>query len=259
MPQNEDVKIPNDGPLSEPMEQPPDRIRRISMEYHSKISAKAPAGTIGIDYRERFVMDRQEEKLELVKTVGSGSQITHTFYLPYAISNLLDELDSEQWQKPLPDAPDDFVEPSDSSKDFPRFYHMTITFQRHPAQEYSGYFDHYGLPDGWLELVWNILELLDFCSEIQVISPSLIEKTRRRKSDLIFCSVEFEEDGKPYCYLTDDDQLKPGDRVIVPVGRNQVETAATIVKVEYAQPEQAPFPLEKTKRVLRKLEKESEK
>ena len=133
MPQNEDVKIPNDGPLSEPMEQPPDRIRRISMEYHSKISAKAPAGTIGIDYRERFVMDRQEEKLELVKTVGSGSQITHTFYLPYAISNLLDELDSEQWQKPLPDAPDDFVEPSDSSKDFPRFYHMTITFQRHPG------------------------------------------------------------------------------------------------------------------------------
>ena len=256
--QSEDMKTSRDENFQEP-EQLPDSIQRIVLEYHSKTSADTSAGKIEIDYSEQLIMGHNEEKLELVKTIGSGCSITHTFFLPYAIRNLLDRLEPEQWQKPLPDAPDDFVEPSDSSQDFSRFYHMTITFQRHPVQEYSGYFDHYGLPDGWLELVWNILELLDFCSEIQVISPSLIEKTRRRKSDLIFCSVEFEEDGKPYCYLTDDDQLKPGDRVIVPAGRNQVETAATIVKVEYAQPEQAPFPLEKTKRVLRKLEKESEK
>ena len=252
--QSEEVKMPNEEPSWEPMEQPPDSILRISMEYHSKISAKARTGTVGIDYRERLVVDRQKETLELVKTVGSGSKITHTFYLPYAISNLLDELDPAQWRQPLPEAPDDLMEPSDSSQDYPRFYHMTITFQRHSVQEYSGYFDHYGLPDCWLRLVLNILELLDFCSEIQVISPYHIQKTRRRKSDLIFCSVEFEEDGKPYCYLTDDDQLKPGDWVIVPVGRNQVETAATVTKIEYAQPEQAPFPLEKIKKVRRKLE-----
>lgn len=175
-------------------------------------------------------------------------------FLPYAICNLLDELEPEQWRQPLPDAPDDLMEFSDSPQDSPGFYRMTITFQRHPVQEYSGYFDHYGLPGCWKELIWNVLDLIDFYGDIQIISPYLIQKTRRRKSDLILCSVEFEEGGKPYCYLTDDDQLKPGDRVIVPAGRNQVETAVTVTKIEYAQPEQAPFPLEKIKKVRRKLE-----
>lgn len=252
--QSESMKTSKDGNFQEPMEQLPDSVQRIVLEYHSKTSAKTSAGMIRIDYQEQLVIDRKEEKLELVKTIGSGCRITHTFFLPYAIRNLLDQLEPEQWQKSLLDAPDDLIEPSESAQDCPGFYHMTITFRRHPVQEYSGYFDRYGLPDGWLELVWNLLDLIDFYSDIQVISPYLIQKARRRKSDLIFCSVEFEKDGKPYCYLTDDDQLKPGDRVIVPVGRNQAETAATVTKIEYAQPEQAPFPLEKIKKVRRKLE-----
>lgn len=252
--QSEEVKMPNEEPSWEPMEQPPDSILRISMEYHLSTAAKTSSGTIGIDYQERFVLDRKEGKLELVKIIGSGSKITHTFFLPYAICNLLDELEPEQWRQPLPDAPDDLMEFSDSPQDSPGFYRMTITFQRHPVQEYSGYFDHYGLPGCWKELIWNVLDLIDFYGDIQIISPYLIQKTRRRKSDLILCSVEFEEGGKPYCYLTDDDQLKPGDRVIVPAGRNQVETAVTVTKIEYAQPEQAPFPLEKIKKVRRKIE-----
>ena len=246
--QSEDMKTSRDENFQEP-EQLPDSIQRIVLEYHSKTSADTSAGKIEIDYSEQLIMGHNEEKLELVKTIGSGCSITHTFFLPYAIRNLLDRLEPEQWQKPLLDAPDDLIEPSESAQNCPGFYHMTITFRRHPVQEYSGYFDRYGLPDGWLELVWNLLDLIDFYSDIQVISPYLIQKTCRRKSDLIFCSVEFEENGKLYCYLTDDDQLKPGERVIVPAGRNQVETAAAVTKIEYAQPEQAPFPLEKTKMV----------
>lgn len=246
--QSEDMKTSRDENFQEP-EQLPDSIQRIVLEYHSKTSADTSAGKIEIDYSKQLIMGHNEEKLELVKTIGSGCSITHTFFLPYAIRNLLDRLEPEQWQKPLLDAPDDLIEPSESAQNCPGFYHMTITFRRHPVQGYSGYFDRYGLPDGWLELVWNLLDLIDFYSDIQVISPYLIQKTCRRKSDLIFCSVEFEENGKLYCYLTDDDQLKPGERVIVPAGRNQVETAAAVTKIEYAQPEQAPFPLEKTKMV----------
>lgn len=98
--QSEDMKTSQGGNFQKP-EQPPDSIQRITLEYHSKASADTSAGKIEIDYSEQLVMDHNEEKLELVKTVGRGCRITHTFFLPYAIRNLLDQLEPEQWQKPF--------------------------------------------------------------------------------------------------------------------------------------------------------------
>ena len=34
----------------------------------------------------------------------------------------------------------------------------------------------------------------------------------------IYCRVVFEENGKSYYYLTDDEEIKPLDLVVVPVG-----------------------------------------
>ena len=107
--QSEDMKTSRDENFQEP-EQLPDSIQRIVLEYHSKTSADTSAGKIEIDYSEQLIMGHNEEKLELVKTIGSGCSITHTFFLPYAIRNLLDRLEPEQWQKPLPDAPDDLID-----------------------------------------------------------------------------------------------------------------------------------------------------
>ena len=83
-----------------------------------------------------------------------------------------------------------------------------------------------------------------------VLSPSMYDRAKRRKSDIIYCSVEFEEGYTSYYYITDDDSIEPGDRVVVPAGRDNHEAVVEVVKVEYFQPENVPLPVEKTKHIL---------
>ena len=86
----------------------------------------------------------------------------------------------------------------------------------------------------------------------ELFDPEIYKKPRRRKSDLIFCNVEFEDYGRTYCYLADSDDYSVGDKVVVPAGPDNVESVATIKSIEYRQPEDAPYPVEKTKHILRK-------
>ncbi len=78
----------------------------------------------------------------------------------------------------------------------------------------------------------------------------------RRQADLIFCNVEFEDYGKTYCYLTDDDTLEAGDYVVVPVGKDNNETLAQIESMEYHSAEDAPFSIkESSKSMARRKQK----
>ena len=82
--------------------------------------------------------------------------------------------------------------------------------------------------------------------------PAIRSKARQKPVHSIVCSVVFGGGGKSYCYLTEDDTLRLGDSVLVPV-RSAGETAiAEIVKIESFAEEDAPLPLEKMKTVIRK-------
>ena len=66
--------------------------------------------------------------------------------------------------------------------------------------------------------------------------------------------VEFTPKGRRYTYLADDTTIAAGDHVIVPVGPDNEEKLATVVRTEEIASEAGfPFPLEKMKKVLRKL------
>lgn len=67
--------------------------------------------------------------------------------------------------------------------------------------------------------------------------------------------MQFDEYGKTYCYLTDDDTLDPGDYVVVPVGQDNHESIAKIESIEYHPAEEAPFPIEKVRKIIRKTDK----
>lgn len=69
-----------------------------------------------------------------------------------------------------------------------------------------------------------------------------------------FVSVCFEFGGKEYCYLADDRNLAVGDMVEVPVGDSDRKTTATIVAIEYGTEDDAPYPVEDTKYIIRKIE-----
>ena len=59
-----------------------------------------------------------------------------------------------------------------------------------------------------------------------------------------------------YHYLTDDDTINIGDKVIVPVGSDNKETVGEVVSVEKHLRISAPFPIEKTKKIISKYVKD---
>ena len=69
-----------------------------------------------------------------------------------------------------------------------------------------------------------------------------------------FCAVQFKENGTSYSYLTGGISLKAGDFVMVPVGKRDVEKLARVTDVFVCSAQDAPYPPEKTKFVLRKAE-----
>ena len=50
----------------------------------------------------------------------------------------------------------------------------------------------------------------------------------------------------------DDDTLEKGDLVIVPVGHDNHRSIARISSIEYHKKEEAPFPIERIKKIIRK-------
>ena len=87
-----------------------------------------------------------------------------------------------------------------------------------------------------------------------IFNPALYAKPLRTKSDLIYCAVEFGGHSKEYHYITDDDTIDEGDTVIVPVGKDNRETEATVVEKIYCKENDVPYPLSKVKKIIRKIE-----
>ena len=86
----------------------------------------------------------------------------------------------------------------------------------------------------------------------EMLDPAVYEKVKRRRTDYIYCSVEFEEGYISYYYIADEDNISVGDYVIVPVGKDNHHSAAEVVKVEYFAEEDVPLPLERTKHIIHK-------
>ena len=82
-------------------------------------------------------------------------------------------------------------------------------------------------------------------------------KIDNAKSDqLIYCSVSFSKDGYTYYYRTEDGNLETGDKVVVPVGPDRFERVGVVEEIEYFFPHEVPYPIEKTKFILRKWNNE---
>ncbi|MEG2839319.1 MAG: hypothetical protein RR892_06800 [Lachnospiraceae bacterium] len=74
----------------------------------------------------------------------------------------------------------------------------------------------------------------------------------------IYCGVELPNSMKPYSFRTNDTNIKISDSVIVPIGREQKETKGTVVSVGQYTRTSVPYPVEKTKFILRKVNEEIE-
>ena len=88
-------------------------------------------------------------------------------------------------------------------------------------------------------------------------NTSWSEDMKRFEDDTIytFIGVLFPYTSHHYHYLTDDDSITIGDYVVVPVGVDNKESVAKVVSVEKHLRISAPFPVEKTKKIISKYVK----
>ena len=74
----------------------------------------------------------------------------------------------------------------------------------------------------------------------------------------IYCSVAF-DNGRSYYYRTVDSNIQSGTRVVVPVGKYNAQKIVTIVSVGTYGWKDAPYPVRKTKEIIRTAGKNDER
>ena len=232
----------------------PDRVDKITIDYHrlTKIKPKVPiSDTVEYctwDYSEQLVIDRETETLEHTQRVGSGCIITRKYYVQEGVVGLLDDLDADcLFEHIFGNAPDVITDPLET-KD----YEITVDFKKRPQLVIKGTYDKNGLPSDFPEFAEDILNFMLFYGMGEILDPSVYTKVKRKTNDYIFCSVEFNESGKSYYYITEDDTLKIGDDVLVPVGNDGHTAIVKIVNIEYFPEDKVPFPLDKAKSIIGK-------
>ena len=69
-----------------------------------------------------------------------------------------------------------------------------------------------------------------------------------------YCSIAFDDSGKTFYYRTRTPELQVGDFVYVPVGARYEKRMGRIVRMQDYVGRRAPYPLERTKHVIGKVE-----
>ncbi len=136
-------------------------------------------------------------------------------------------------------------------------YKITLDYRKGPSRVIKGRFDRQGLPTEFgifAEFVKT--ELYSFPEAQELMNPDFYERRRYGDDEYIFCSVIFKEKGKHYYYLTDDETIDTGDVVLVPVGPENKIVPAYVVDIEYFTGEDAPYPVERIKKIVHKCTEE---
>ena len=236
----------------------PERIEHLELLYQRRIRDASGTSQSAEEgywyYLEKLSIDRAEGSLEYTQGVGGKSSASHIYRDADKVAELLDDLDLYQPELPS-DVPDDLIE----NENYMEEYKLSIEYRKLPMVELSGIYDKYGLPENWSDIIDDILTFIRRRGFVGAILDSdIYEGGRRRTSDLTFVYVRFGYGDKEYCYLADEDIYDEGDLVLVPVGGEGKTKAVEVSRVEYHSAEDAPYPLDKIKRVIGKAEETNE-
>ena len=203
------------------------RLEKLTLNY-SRESA------IGYLVQEKLTLDRREKILMLDKH--------HSSHL-YKLGSEVDELF---------DAAQEFIdntEADDSQKSYPAQIKIELVRHDGSIENFDALFNENSLPG--LGKFVDVLKsfVTDLTAEILSPVPAVIAPAQGK---YIFCKVQFSGSYKHYTYQTDDETLAVGDVVDVPVGKNNDVNQARIVEIGYFDEYEAPFPVDKIKKIIGK-------
>lgn len=243
-----------------------DRIQvdycRTTTVYPRTAEERARWKSLTRSHTEHLILDRFSGTLELQFELAPGCSVTHKYQLKEQVADLLDRFSEDAlFADSYPQTESGVEQPGGEEnlvQDPTRStaYLITIRYRSKRDRMISGSYDKNRLPADYPRFMQPVFSLIRELSFGEMIFPEVYEKSCRKKGELIYCSVVFDDGPKTYYYRTEDDSLDAGDRVVVPAGKDNHLAIAEIVKVEYFLPESVPFPLEKTKMILRQYTEE---
>ena len=236
----------------------PDKITDLKVEYDRETRIKPkelPEGAtyeyLTWSYSEVLTIDRKTETLTNHIQFAEQCSVTNTYHVEAGISNLLDSLWPEMFDDNEGNPPDAIDDPMKKSS-----YKITVHTALGKEKVVEGSFDKRGLPSEWSEFIEKIYDFMNFYGIGELFDRGIYGKAKRTLSDYIFCNVEFESGGKTYCYLAEDDSYEVGDTVLVPAGHDNHEALVRIVDKNYYSKEDAPFPVEKAKWIIKRVDED---
>lgn len=201
------------------------------------------------DYHEKMIIDRTSETVEYEQQFSPDCNVKTRYHLGKAVSSFLDGLSPSIFSLVEGNPKDVCENPLRSG-----VYQIVLTMQKSRKREIRGTYDKKGLPVDWPSFAEKLFRFLDFYELKEIFNQRAYGKVRRRKGELIFCAVSFEEGGQRYWYMADSDDYEEGDFVQIPAGEDNHLSFGRVELVKYCWPEQAPYPLDKVKRIIRKEE-----
>ncbi len=227
-----------------------DNIEKIVLNYQRTIKENKETDE-EVSYkgiREELQLDK--DSINIKRGLQDGTLVEFSYRLTDKFKDFLGFLENFEVFYYVEDFKDELIyDPDDKN-----FYQLLISYEKKGEIRTEGTYDRRNLPYFFPIFIGNLTEILLDSSIPDILDPNIYGKLIRSESDYIYLSVEFSPDSKSYYYRTDDETIKVGDRVLVPVGNHGRETMAEVVNIEYFSYENLPLPLEETKIVIKKID-----
>jgi ADP-ribosylglycohydrolase len=224
-----------------------DDVKPIEPEYPEVITMKIDM-LHGIRSES---LEITQHELAITEHIGELGIITHRYeynegFIAEAVLHILEETG-----KTL--ASDGWLDTDEASHKDYFIYTLTALYDDGVSITHHGIYNRVHIPEKpWGSLIKTIQSFLGMFAFGNVIKLDGFMNAMK-PGEVKYCGVEFSESGKTYHYRTTDLRIAVGDTVVVPVGHDNYEREATVTTIELCHWDNTPYPLEKTKEILRKV------
>lgn len=130
-------------------------------------------------------------------------------------------------------------------------FRLAVRRRSAPEDTWSGVYARNVLPPEWPMFMARLREFMGFYANPGEMFDEDAYGHGVRPGELIYLSVHVDKLNRALSYRTQDNSIRIGDRVLVPLGKENHPVEGRVASVGYYTPEEVPWPIDETKVVLR--------
>ena len=229
-------------------EETQDRLLHLTLNYHrTRIDPQDVEDEPAQHHAEQVILDRTEHALTY-HFKKADQEFSGKYIHPEWIEFIFAALERDGFPQRRPDSITDVLEqqPIDPT------YSLSAYYANRGKYTICGRLDQLGAPQGYDQFARRLRNFWAYLESSEMIGYDLYTYMPRRASDLKFCKVWVDKvPGRLYTYLCELPEIQKDSWVLVPFGKDNTVEVGCVECVEYAQPENAPYPIERTKCILK--------